>query len=408
MDISSVIPMVVTPPETQTSEAGDKAEAAGEKAGAAGLGFLSLLESLMGGVLGCGKAEGVSEQGQAKEEKQSEPSAFCMGGVGLPFQGDVIAYVSEAAEGINTSCMVADDSGAGQNILVDDGRAFLGTGEIPEDILQRSHDTHVSKTAEIQDPQGGEIQYFDMADSEPPEGSLGVKPAGETEADRHRIMGHKAEGDYNPDGNKKEAFGLKTIDTQGASENRGQYKIRPKLGPTEREATENPSPENPVYARAEPLVETGYMYRGQGLQPQKGVPRTIAADIINQIADKMRVMVGQRKSEINIQLKPESLGRLKVSLSVIDGVLNGRIIVQSDETRGLIQSHIMKLQENLEGQGVPVGKFHVDVGSGYNHGQFFGGNRQAHHPRQGYSGYQEEESAGYAIWRGEGTIELLA
>ena len=78
----------------------------------------------MGGVLGCGKAEGVSEQGQAKEEKQSEPSAFCMGGVGLPFQGDVIAYVSEAAEGINTSCMVADDSGAGQNILVDDGRAF--------------------------------------------------------------------------------------------------------------------------------------------------------------------------------------------------------------------------------------------------------------------------------------------
>lgn len=99
MDISSVIPMVVTPPETQTSEAGDKAEAAGEKAGAAGLGFLSLLESLMGGVLGCGKAEGVSEQGQAKEENSQNHPHFAWAALGCRFRETLLRMCPRLRKG---------------------------------------------------------------------------------------------------------------------------------------------------------------------------------------------------------------------------------------------------------------------------------------------------------------------
>ena len=94
-------------------------------------------------------------------------------------------------------------------------------------------------------------------------------------------------------------------------------------------------------------------------------------------------MLGARKSEISLQLVPESLGRVKVKLTVTDGILTGRIVVQNDETRALIQSNIVRLQENLEQQGIPVSKFLVDVGRDGGHGQqqLFQGSRQAYHAR---------------------------
>ncbi|HZX45998.1 MAG TPA: flagellar hook-length control protein FliK [Clostridia bacterium] len=157
-------------------------------------------------------------------------------------------------------------------------------------------------------------------------------------------------------------------------------------------------------------TDTGLDMHSRQTKGQKPVAADFGANVINQVAEKMRVMLGARKSEISLQLVPESLGRVRVKLTVTDGILTGRIVVQNDETRALIQSNIVKLQENLERQGIPVSKFLVDVGRDGGHGrqQLFQGSRQTFHAKTELRSYEQDENRVILTWRGEGTIELLA
>ena len=133
-------------------------------------------------------------------------------------------------------------------------------------------------------------------------------------------------------------------------------------------------------------------------------------ELINQLADKMRIVIGSRKSEISMQLRPERLGRLNLRLTVVDGVLNGKMVVQNNEAKNLIQANLAELKESLEQQGIPVSKFQVNVGGGggYERQQFYRENRQTLNGQPTADPYGESESEEFIYWRGEGTIELLA
>lgn len=160
--------------------------------------------------------------------------------------------------------------------------------------------------------------------------------------------------------------------------------------------------------KPEPIGETLHAFRSRVEQQQSAnEPYT---DIVSQVTEKMKIMLGERKSEIRIQLKPENLGVLKIRLTVTDGVLSGRIVVQSEETKGLIQANIVRLQESLEQQGIPVSRFNVNVGGdgGYGRQQFFRDGQHFYQGRQELQSYRQEEKEEYMLWRGEGTIELLA
>jgi hypothetical protein len=160
--------------------------------------------------------------------------------------------------------------------------------------------------------------------------------------------------------------------------------------------------------RPDPISETQQAFRSRVEQQQSA--NEAYTDIVSQVAEKMKIMLGERKSEIRIQLKPENLGELKIRLTVTDGVLSGRIVVQSEETKGLIQASIPRLQESLEQQGIPVSRFNVNVGGdgGYGRQQFFRDGQHFYQGRQGIQPYRQEEKEEYMLWRGEGTIELLA
>ncbi len=161
-----------------------------------------------------------------------------------------------------------------------------------------------------------------------------------------------------------------------------------------------------------PVTEAGEAHHSHGAQTPKGNADTVGFNIANEIAERVKVVLNREKpemTEISIQLKPESLGRLRVSLTVADGVLNGRVIVQNSEARDLLRANIERLQENLEQQGIALGKFHINMGGGYNQQQFTENFRQGFHGRQDLGSYEEEdEKKDYIFLRGEGTIELLA
>ncbi len=78
-------------------------------------------------------------------------------------------------------------------------------------------------------------------------------------------------------------------------------------------------------------------------------------NIRSQIAARVR----QGQSEIQIQLKPESLGSMKLLMSMKNGWLNVNFLVESSEVKALLEKNIPALRETLADRGIKAE--HVEV-----------------------------------------------
>jgi flagellar hook-length control protein FliK len=70
---------------------------------------------------------------------------------------------------------------------------------------------------------------------------------------------------------------------------------------------------------------------------------------------------GQGTSQIRIQLRPESLGRLDVSLSVEGGKLVARLVASTSEVRDVFAANLPQFKGALESQGLSVSQLSVAV-----------------------------------------------
>lgn len=86
-------------------------------------------------------------------------------------------------------------------------------------------------------------------------------------------------------------------------------------------------------------------------------------DIINQIIKKASVTLKNDKSEIVIQLKPEAMGKVKLKLSVSKGEVSGRLVVESNEIRNIVQNNLTELQQALEENGLALNSLDVSLGN---------------------------------------------
>lgn len=133
-----------------------------------------------------------------------------------------------------------------------------------------------------------------------------------------------------------------------------------------------------------------------------------------EVVERVKVMVNSKRSEVSVQLKPESLGKMSFKLEVVDGVLNGKITVHNSQAREVLQANLGQLRDNLEQSGIPVSKLTVSIGSHgeFRHHQF---SQENGHEPGGYTGrwavpgYREEEATEEAFrWNNVGTVEYLA
>ncbi|MFW5799366.1 MAG: flagellar hook-length control protein FliK [Spirochaetota bacterium] len=88
-------------------------------------------------------------------------------------------------------------------------------------------------------------------------------------------------------------------------------------------------------------------------------------DIMTQLVRKAAINLKNDKSEIVIQLKPESLGKVKMKLSVSEGEITGKIIVESNEVKKIIQNNMNELIKSLEESGLSLDTLDISLGSGY-------------------------------------------
>ncbi len=84
-------------------------------------------------------------------------------------------------------------------------------------------------------------------------------------------------------------------------------------------------------------------------------------DIANQIIERIRVSVTSDHSSMELQLNPEHLGKVQLSVQSRNGIMTAQFIVQNEVSREAIESQLHILRETLNSQGIKVEAIEVTV-----------------------------------------------
>lgn len=88
---------------------------------------------------------------------------------------------------------------------------------------------------------------------------------------------------------------------------------------------------------------------------------TNATDIINQLIDSIKVNVTADTSSMELQLTPENLGKINLTVVAKDGQITASITAQNDLVKAVIESQLIQLKETLANQGLKVTDVEVTV-----------------------------------------------
>ncbi|MFZ0392048.1 MAG: flagellar hook-length control protein FliK [Calditrichia bacterium] len=130
------------------------------------------------------------------------------------------------------------------------------------------------------------------------------------------------------------------------------------------------------------------------------LPRTLATDMIRELTRQIQSAVIHQKREIILQLKPESLGLIRMRLKMEDNRLSGRVEVASGEVHSLLSRHTPELLQRLQENNIQVERFDLEL-SGEAAG---GGQEQAAGSHQNNFGNKK----GMALGFDEKPLENLA
>jgi flagellar hook-length control protein FliK len=84
-------------------------------------------------------------------------------------------------------------------------------------------------------------------------------------------------------------------------------------------------------------------------------------DIINQVVEKVKVILTPEKSEIAMELKPDSLGRVSLKVSTENGLVMARFVAENQQVKQVLEANMQILKDSLESQGINVQGFSVSV-----------------------------------------------
>lgn len=84
-------------------------------------------------------------------------------------------------------------------------------------------------------------------------------------------------------------------------------------------------------------------------------------ELINQIADYVKVSRSETISSMEIQLHPVELGTVNLEVMAKDGNVSARLAVQDETVRAALESQIVQLRETLQEQGLKIDAVEVTV-----------------------------------------------
>lgn len=86
------------------------------------------------------------------------------------------------------------------------------------------------------------------------------------------------------------------------------------------------------------------------------------AEVVRQVAQQVETMVNtHHTSSVTLQLEPEHLGRLRVTISLNDGAIHTHIVADNHAVRQMLESNSALLQQALQERGLQLGALQVSV-----------------------------------------------
>lgn len=104
---------------------------------------------------------------------------------------------------------------------------------------------------------------------------------------------------------------------------------------------------------SKPVVEIG----------NEGVRLYEIREIAQQIIEQIRVIINPEQTTMELQLNPDHLGKVNLTISSKEGVMTAHFSVQNDLAKEAIESQLITLKETLAEQGIKVETIEVTVAS---------------------------------------------
>lgn len=108
-----------------------------------------------------------------------------------------------------------------------------------------------------------------------------------------------------------------------------------------------------------PLEGMGRITKAQMPLPEKPLAQTVT----NQVMMKIKLMAGENRQEIEMSLKPESLGKLSLRIIHERGEVLAKITAESQQVKEILESNMQMLKDALEKSGLSVQSLSVSVGN---------------------------------------------
>jgi flagellar hook-length control protein FliK len=88
---------------------------------------------------------------------------------------------------------------------------------------------------------------------------------------------------------------------------------------------------------------------------------------MDQIIDKATLRTTQGHSEVQIRLKPEFLGNVKMTIAADKEQVMVRVVTDQPMVKEIIETHLHQLKTELQNQGLTIDKFDVMVNADADH-----------------------------------------
>ncbi|MBE5895048.1 MAG: hypothetical protein E7285_05225, partial [Lachnospiraceae bacterium] len=86
-------------------------------------------------------------------------------------------------------------------------------------------------------------------------------------------------------------------------------------------------------------------------------------EVVSQVLDQIKMQVKEDVTQLSMQLNPENLGTVGLTVASKEGNVTAQLLAQNDAVRAALEAQILVLKENLEQQGVKVDAIEVAVAS---------------------------------------------
>lgn len=84
-------------------------------------------------------------------------------------------------------------------------------------------------------------------------------------------------------------------------------------------------------------------------------------EIANQIMEQIRIVIRPEQTNMELQLNPEHLGRVHLTITEKEGMMTAQFTTQSQAAREAIESQMAALRDSLQNQGIKVEAIEVTV-----------------------------------------------